>query len=243
MKKLVFLSVVALTATMTLNTISAVAVDGGQADSIGDVTFKKDTGTVDPVDPEDPGVDPVDPTDPTDPTDPVTPGTPGPLSIDYVSNFKFDEQVISGNDEVYFAKLRPITLTDGTQKEVANYLQVTDNRGTNVGWHLTATQNEQFKHTTSGTELDGAEIELLNPEVDSSINNGSNLPDVSGTMVFVPGQATDILDAKVDHGMGTWVESFGTNAAGAPKQTGAESVKLSVPGSSKKEEAQFRTSK
>lgn len=218
--------------------LPAFAEDGGESTSIGDVTFKANDTVVPPINPEDPdeevSINPIDPLDPT------TPGTEGPLSIDYVSNFKFGEQKISGNNETYFAKLRPITLSDGTEKEVANYLQVTDNRGINIGWHLTATQEEQFKHEDSSKELEGATIDLLNQTLNSAIITPANTPTQLGNVTLTPGTAVDIIDAKVNTGMGTWTDSFGTNVEGSEK-TAEESVKLSVPGSTAKETGRYET--
>ncbi|MDR2995483.1 MAG: WxL domain-containing protein, partial [Bacillus cereus] len=51
------------------------------------------------------------------------------------------------------------------------------------------------------------------------------------------GAASDLIDSKVDQGMGTWVNSFGKDAAEAK-----QSVELSVPGKTKKEQAQYTTS-
>ena len=42
-------------------------------------------------------------------------------------------------------------------KEGPNYVQVTDNRGTEAGWSLKVKQEGQFK-STSGKELTGAAI-------------------------------------------------------------------------------------
>lgn len=101
---------------------------GGSATSKGAVSFKANTNPTDPI-------DPTDPTDPIDPTDPVDPGTPGPLSLDYASNLNFDMNEISTKDEVYHATL--VEVKDGeSTREVPNFVQVTDKRGTNAGWTL-----------------------------------------------------------------------------------------------------------
>ena len=55
-------------------------------------------------------------------------------------------------------KLDTVKAKDGN-KEVPNFVQVTDNRGTNAGWKLSVTQNDQFK-TADGKELTGATLTL-----------------------------------------------------------------------------------
>ncbi|MGK0552907.1 WxL domain-containing protein, partial [Enterococcus faecalis] len=83
---------------------------------------------VDPVDPDNPD-NPVDHDDPVDPDDPDNHGTDdnGPLSIDYDSNITFGTQAISSSNHVYDAV------------NVEPHIQVTDKRGADGGWSLTAT--------------------------------------------------------------------------------------------------------
>ncbi|MGQ0515828.1 WxL domain-containing protein, partial [Bacillus sp. D-CC] len=51
------------------------------------------------------------------------------------------------------------------------------------------------------------------------------------------GAASDLIDAKENQGMGTWVNTFGKDATEAK-----QSVELSVPGKTKKEQTQYTTS-
>ncbi|MFH4233977.1 WxL domain-containing protein, partial [Acinetobacter baumannii] len=79
--------------------------------------------------------------------------------------------------------------------EVPNYVQVTDNRGTNAGWKLTVTQNEQFK-TTSNQELTGAALTLKNGILNSA--SGSDAPESLQNITLTPGVASDVVNAKID---------------------------------------------
>ncbi|MDA1686173.1 WxL domain-containing protein, partial [Bacillus cereus group sp. m2-21] len=188
---------------------------------------------VDPTNPINPDevVEPV--VDPENPDDVHEKGTDGPLSIDYVSNFNFETQKASGNNELYYAKLDTVKAKDGN-KEVPNFVQVTDNRGTNAGWKLSVTQNDQFK-TADGKELTGATLTLKNGTPNSA--SGSDAPAAAQDITLVPGQASDVLTAQEEQGMGTW-----TNAFGKSVEEGKKSVELSVPGKTKKEQAQYTTS-
>ncbi|ABS21045.1 MULTISPECIES: WxL domain-containing protein [Bacillus cereus group] len=199
------------------------------------IKFQENTDHVDPINPNNPG-DNVEPVKPDDPNNPHEQGTNGPLSIDYVSNFKFEEQKASGNNEVYYANLDTV-VKKGTKEtlEVPNYIQVTDNRGTNKGWKLTVKQNEQFQ-TEKGVELEGAVLTLKNGTLQSASGNAAPTTNQEGIQL-TPGQASDVITAKENQGMGTW-----TNAFGATNDEAKKSVELSVPGKAKKEKAMYTTS-
>ena len=110
--------------------------------SNGLVEFIPNVDPTEPVDPENPDPEkPVKPIDPTDPEGP-NPGTQGPLSIDYASSFDFGKNRISNKDQVYFAKSTAISRKS---KETPNFVQISDNRGTNSGWSLTVTQRSNLK--------------------------------------------------------------------------------------------------
>ena len=95
-------------------------------DSNAVVNFVPNQDVTPPVDPINPDPEnPVTPIDPTNPNGP-NPGTAGPLSIDYASSLHFGENKISTKNEVYYAKAQ--AFTGGS--EGPNYVQVTDNRGT-----------------------------------------------------------------------------------------------------------------
>lgn len=236
------LAKLALIGAVTLSSVSvgtsafAAEKDGGNLDSKAFIKFEKNTDKIDIVNPVDPDetVDPV--VDPDNPEDKHEVGTDGPLSIDYVSNFNFETQKASGNNEVYYAKLDQVQKkADGSKIDVPNYVQVTDNRGTNAGWHLTVKQNGQFK-TADDKALDNAALTLKNSALKS--NAGSDAPTAQSSITLNPnGDASDLIDAKADQGMGTWVNTFGKDATEAK-----QSVELTVPGKTKKEQAQYTTS-
>ena len=208
--------------------------DGGTLNSKAFIQFEKNTDTVDPINPIDPNevVEPI--VDPENPDDTHEPGTAGPLSIDYVSNFNFDKQKASGNNEIYYANLDNVkNKATGATSKVPNFVQVTDNRGTNAGWKLTVKQNDQFK--AGNAELTGATLTLKNGVLNSAA--GSKAPTAAQNIALTPGQASDVATAQVEEGMGTW-----TNAFGKSVEEGEKSVELSVPGKTKKEQAQYTTS-
>ncbi|MBC2175792.1 WxL domain-containing protein [Listeria booriae] len=209
-------------ATLAGTGTHALAADGGTLGSKADVNFIPNDTITNPVDPTDPdGPGPITPVDPDHPA-----GTAGPLSIDYISNIHFGEQKISGNNEVYKAQLDQIKVgVDETIKDVPNFVQVTDNRGSNAGWHLTVKQDGQF--TNGGSELTGAVLAFTNPTVNSA--SESDAPEVSDFALNPEGIASDVMNAEENEGMGTWVEMFGSD-----NQEAAESITLSVPGKTSK---------
>ncbi|MBE5104727.1 WxL domain-containing protein [Bacillus thuringiensis] len=229
------LAKLALIGAVTLSSVSvgtsafAAEKDGGKLDSKAFIKFEKNTDKIDVVNPENPD-------ETVDPVDPDKKGTDGPLSIDYVSNFNFKTQKASGNSETYYAELDKVKKkADGSVVDVPNYIQVTDNRGTNAGWHLTVKQNGQFK-TADDKTLDGAALTVKNSTLRSAAD--SDAPKAAQSITLNPdGSASDLIDAKVEQGMGTWVNAFGKDTAAAK-----QSVELTVPGKTKKEQAQYTTS-
>ncbi|MBJ3791180.1 WxL domain-containing protein, partial [Bacillus sp. OA1] len=119
--KLALIGAVSLTSVAAVGT-SAFAEEKANMKSKTDVTFIEDTSTTDPNNPENPN-EKVTPENPGD----HEKGTKGPLSINYVSNLHFGEQVISGNDQTYFAKLDKVKQGSKTV-EVPNFVSVTDNQ-------------------------------------------------------------------------------------------------------------------
>ncbi|WP_207695132.1 hypothetical protein DOK67_0002532 [Enterococcus sp. DIV0212c] len=181
--------------------------------------------------------------DATKPTTPVGPGGEdiigkkpeetgmvGPLTIDYITKINFGNQKVNGNTTTYHAKLAQITLAnDKSVKDVPNYVQITDNRGSNAGWNLQVKQNHQFQAKDENgkvtSELKGASLAFNNPVLKSSEKGADLAPNGLGH-TFVPGEAAvSIVDANVGKGMGTWVYSLGDT-----NEQGAKSVSLTVPG-------------
>ena len=172
-----------------------------------------------------PPVNPTDPTDPLKPVRPVDPGTQGPLSIDYASNIEFSQQQISGKDSVYYAQLDQLSDKNGNVDDYPNYVQVTDNRGSNAGWKLTVAQTHPFMNGKN--QLNGTVITLMNGNV--SGNNKHQPMSVDQAAIKPDGKAVTVMTAKTDNGMGTWTEHFGKDNQAAKK-----SVSLFVPAESKK---------
>ncbi|MHC9531935.1 WxL domain-containing protein [Dellaglioa sp. L3N] len=204
---------------------------GGVYHSTGSVSFKDDDSTTDPVDPTDP-TNPVTPVDPTDPKNPVEPGTAGPLSLDFASSLAFGEQIISGDNQVYKAKLQSVTdaADPDNAREVPNYVQVTDKRGTNAGWTLTVNEGAQF--ASSGDALKGAELAIAAGKQTVAGKNAVDPtvdPTATQTAQVIGTDASTVMGAKADQGMGTWTDAFGKDAADA-----VDAVTLTVPGTSKK---------
>ncbi|EUJ33414.1 cell surface protein with WxL domain [Listeria floridensis FSL S10-1187] len=189
-----------------------------------------------PVDPTNPSVsfDPREgPTDPTDPSGPQK-GTAGPLSIDYASSLSFGTQKISPVDQVYQAEAQKF---GGSRGDGPNYIQVTDNRGTEAGWSLKVKQQGQFTSETDKKELVGAELVFSN----GTINTASTSPKpstVQSTFSLTPdgtGVAEKIMAASAGEGSGTYVLAFGDDASAA------KSISLKVPGKSTKYADKYST--
>ncbi|AHI56615.1 WxL domain-containing protein [Listeria ivanovii] len=219
-------------ATIMLATDLEVKAASVTGDSKADITFK--LGQNDPIDP----LDPINP----DPDEPITPdpddedGFPvtGPLSIDYVSNIHFGDAKISGSAAVYNAKMDNVNFS-GTKKDVPNFVQVSDNRGSNEGWRLTVKQNGQFKaDNVEKTELTGAELSLK--ELQATSLSGNQAPTLVANTVLNPnGGVSVVATAAKDKGMGTWSLSYGDG-------TGTyDSIQLAVPSSTKKLEKAYKT--
>ncbi|RDX01500.1 hypothetical protein UR08_06785 [Listeria kieliensis] len=180
---------------------------------------------------------PVNPNRPSEKVEPksANPGTPGPLSIDFASNIQFGSHEITGQTEIYFAALTPVTIVStGSSEEVPNYVQVTDNRGTLGGYRLTVKQNGQLR--SDQTVLEGAEMVLLNSALKSATSKKAPqsfqkiVLDASGE------SSSNVIVAKAGTGAGTWVNTFGTDAEQARK-----SIQVILPKETKKQAGHYRT--
>ncbi|TLG78272.1 WxL domain-containing protein [Vagococcus zengguangii] len=211
----------------------------------GEVEFIPSTTVTPPVDPNepDPGK-PVEPWNPTDPDGKPEPGTTGPLSIDYASSFDFGVHEIVNIDQTYFAKAQYFFNADGEGKDESttrpNYVQITDNRGTNAGWRLTVKQLAPFKNEdTINKELTGAKVTLTNSKADSNITLESQIPTVHDVTIE-PGEDYLVMDATIGQGVGTWVDRWEglTTVDGEQLNTG---VQLFVPGATPRDAVQYYT--
>lgn len=225
---------------------AVLAADGGVYHSNGSVEF---VSSGDPTEP----VDPTDPTQPVDPTDPHEPGTAGPLSIDFASNLNFGKQKITSKNVTYLAAAQQFKKLDAAGKPTGdpeygpNYVQVTDNRGTESGWTLTVTQGGLFTSTdVPDHKLEGAAITLKNAHVVSAAE--SPKPTASANDVtLVPDVAAPVMMAAVKHGAGTYLNDWGSAADLEDVTENGETIKkntsieLSVPGSSTKYAEKYST--
>ncbi|MFS7404076.1 WxL domain-containing protein [Carnobacterium maltaromaticum] len=240
MKTTKFIALSAIVLTTLVNVAPALAAEDKTYTSNGIVEFVPSTDPTLPVDPTDP--DPTNPVVPIDPTDPEgpEPGTNGPLSIDYASSLDFGKNKIINKDEVYYANAQE--LTNG--KFVPNYVQVSDNRGTNTGWALTVKQEGQFENkTTQHKVLTGSVIKLSNGVA------ASNQIDVTAPLspsieLDASGAASNVMTAANETGSGTWVDRFGTVTAeeveGETVQKN-KAISLEVPGSTPKDAVKYST--
>ncbi|MGG5342046.1 hypothetical protein IGI58_002010 [Enterococcus sp. AZ020] len=206
-----------------------------EATSNATVTFVEDEGPTDPGNPGEPDPDP-DPGEP-DPEPGGGGGENGPLRIDYVSHMQFGEQKISGSTKAYHPLLAKWNYEEGSVY-IPQFIQITDNRGTNDGWDLQVERTEF--HTADDDILAGAELKITNGEV---VNMGdapsSATPATVNKTVTIPvGSAAKVMAAKEDQGMATWSYSFGEpkdrNEASTNPKDENQDVTLSVPGTSKK---------
>ncbi|EKZ0263756.1 WxL domain-containing protein [Listeria monocytogenes] len=219
-------------------------------DSKGIVKFDKST-TPDP-DPVNP--DPVDP-DPVipDPTDPPL-GTDG-LWILAVSDWDFGTHNVSslssGALNVHAADDTISTYVDangnGQQdlpgevsvtKKVTPYAQISDVRGTNTGWTLSVTGSAFKDSSTPAKTIPGAELTVPKSTVSSATSTAQAPTGYdSVTISMTGGAAVPVMAAKDmqtatptnfndDQGMGTWTDSFGSQAVSA---TDTSKPKLSIP--------------
>ncbi|MGM0183517.1 hypothetical protein IGK74_002483 [Enterococcus sp. AZ150] len=204
--------------------------------SQGSVTFEQDTSKTDPVDPLNPDK-PVIPTDP-DGNEIPDKGTAGPLSLDFASDFLFGTQKITTTDQDYYAKLQSYKKEGETTLSTGpNYIQVTDKRGTQLGWSLSVTQQEQFK-TADEEVLEGAVIAFNNATAVSSVDS-AYAPTINAggatELKLVPGSQQPVMTAAEKQGMGTWLYRLGDET------TADKSVKLSIPGKSVKLAKEYTT--
>jgi hypothetical protein len=180
-------------------------------------------------------VSPVDPTDPETEVEPDNkpeiPDNQELLSIDFVSQFRFGIQVISAQDETYYAL--PQTIFN-EMEERPNYVQISDRRSENErhGWQLAVTQIQQFI-TSEGKELAGAQLSLSNQQLATAQGGTTPTLQVPNPVALVPGNKRVLVQAKGDEGRGTWIYRFGD------KENAAESVSLTVPQGSNPEATSY----
>lgn len=134
--------------------------------------------------------------------------TAGDLTLDKVPSFDFGSQKITIQDQDYNAQEK-------------SEVQVTDLRGSSVGWTLTVTAG---KLKAGMKELTGSQVSLANGSV---VNTNNETVTVLNT-TLTPNQAVKVMEATVGNGNGVTIGNW--------KKT---DVNLHVPGSSEKSVAQY----
>ncbi|PQD45741.1 WxL domain-containing protein [Enterococcus faecalis] len=221
-------------------------------DSEQSIVFTPSTDGTDPVNPENPDPEkPVRPVDPTNPDGP-NPGTPGPLSINYASSLDFGSNEISNKDQTYFARAQTYKNPDGSASELAtaNYVQVSDLRGTNAGWVLKVKQNGQFRNAeTLHKELTGATVAFAEPSVRSNATDVLPPTATANIQLDAAGAETVVMQAPEKTGAGTWITLWGQAEKVTEKNqqgqqvnaTITRAISLTVPGKTPKDAVQYKT--
>lgn len=135
------------------------------------------------------------PTDPIEPIEPVDPPMEGPLTLDAASSFNFGSIKLGEGNGIY-----------NTVKEDGSVLgiQVTDSRGTGIGWNVTASMTD-FKG--KGTNiLKGAVLTIPGGSVTTNSADKTKAP-VTAELAL-NAKAAPVFTAAKDSGMGTWVDLF-----------------------------------
>nr|WP_245249259.1 WxL domain-containing protein [Vagococcus allomyrinae] len=187
---------------MALSGLITTTAEAQGTTSKGTVTFHSSDSETPPIDPEKPG-------EVVEPAEPII-KTEGPLRLDLVPKFNFGAQAISKDDQTYFADAQ--LFKDETPAR-ANYVQVTDNRGTVAGWELTVKQETQFSNsTTKNKELKGAVLSLDKQWANSTM--GQQLqPTIMKDAIEINqiGASYPIATAERGKGNGTWAIQFGSS--------------------------------
>ncbi len=239
--------VAVLGVTSAAGAFAAERVENQDAESNATFAFDNDIDggeTTPPVNPEEPGTA-VDP-DPDDEDDNGETGNTGDLRIDYVSNFKFGAQKISGSEQIFHAGL--VSVNNGNDL-VPNFVQVTDLRGSGAGWSLRVEMTDAFElmsvkedgdASQIGRTLTGAEIIIEN--INASTNNvdESELPVAEWIELGEGKDAQLLMQAEKGSGYGTHVAYFGEYLGLGEAETASTSVSLVVPGNVTKIEGTYK---
>ncbi|WP_225422830.1 WxL domain-containing protein [Lactiplantibacillus garii] len=151
------------------------------------LTPTDDESAVPPVDPDNPSK--PYPGDSADAGNVTGTGSQGQLTIDYVSNLKFNATTTQRG---------PVQTTAENQRAM---VQVTDRRSTGAGWTLQVTPSPlQSRQRTLSTTLNLGTVHLQ-----AGAGNVSMAPQVVNTTDLKPGMANNVLVADQHSGLGTWL--------------------------------------
>lgn len=240
-------AIAAVLGVVSISPLSAYADEKNATyESNGVVEFIPSTDPTNPVDPTDPDPNPEKPVKPVDPTDPngPNPGTNGPLSIDYASSLDFGVNKITNKDMTYYAKAQELRSDEGSTY-VPNYVQISDNRGTNAGWTLTVKQEGQLSNdTTQNKELTGSQIKFVDPTVASKTEVTPPTP--ADVITLDPNGAESlVMSAKQSAGAGLWVDRWGTveemTGDQGEKVQKTKAISLTIPGKTPKDAVKYST--
>ena len=151
------------------------------------LTPSDDDNAVSPVDPDDPSK--PYPGDSVDDGNVAGTGSQGNLTIDFVSNLRFNAITTAGG---------PVSTTAQNERAM---IQITDRRASAAGWALQVTpsplQSNQQTLTTS--------LKLGTVQLRPGTGNVSTAPSVVNTDELVAGVANNVVTAKANTGLGTWL--------------------------------------
>ncbi|MFD1421473.1 WxL domain-containing protein [Lactiplantibacillus songbeiensis] len=208
---LVLVGALALGSVLPL-TAHAEKVTATSGETTSDVTFEAPENVVNPVDPNNPGTTVTDPDGTKDPGGATVDPT-GPLSFLYVSpaiSFGSQKAVSSNTQDITNAdKPGQIKVTsqkfNGTDANTNLVTEVSDTRGTNVGWNV---QVSSTPLTLKGATdvLKGATINLgANDTAKNTVNNSGDPTGIDGqdaALSTKDGNAATIYTAAKDAGAG-----------------------------------------
>lgn len=217
--------IVILTASYLFSGASYLAVENDLT-SEADVTFKANTKPISPVDPGE-----------GEEIDPNRPPTEGPLSINYASNLEFGKQKKALAEQVFYAQEDRITVRETQEsKQVPNFVQITDLRGTASGWRLSVKQNGPLKKQ-NGAKLTGSSL-VISAESVESMYGFTNKPTglKQNQFLLEDGQAHEILNAEPGTGVSTWNVYLGKS------EDFSSGVRLIVPREGVPEVGRYTTS-
>lgn len=152
-----------------------------------EMTPSDDDNAVSPVDPDDPSK--PYPGDPVDEDNVAGTGSRGKLTIDFVSNLKFNAITTAGG---------PFKTTAKNERAM---IQITDRRATAAGWTLQVTPSG----LQSGQQTLTTSLKLGAVQLRPGAGNVSTAPNVVNTGELVAGLANNVVIAPPNTGLGTWL--------------------------------------
>ncbi|BDZ32250.1 WxL domain-containing protein [Lactiplantibacillus sp. WILCCON 0030] len=151
------------------------------------ITPSEDDSAVKPVDPDEPSK--PYPGDDADPGNVDGTGSRGNLTIDYLSNLKFNNITVASG---------PTTTTAKNQKAM---VQISDRRATGSGWTLQVLPSAP----RNGQQALAATIDLGSVEIKPATTNVSTAPQLVNEGHLTAGSVNNVLKADQQAGLGTWL--------------------------------------